>query len=180
MAGFFSKICVACGNEAPCAAHPGGLVCNSVSLYRGVNRDIIRSMKYSSHKSIAKMMGGIMARHSQKPQADFLVPIPLHKGSQREYNQAELIAKGASEVWGIPVKNCLRWKIKSTNQASAKSREHRTLPAYAMEAVGDVGRNAVCLVDDVITSGNTLLAASRALEASGAAAVGAIVWGRSG
>jgi predicted amidophosphoribosyltransferase len=137
-------------------------------------------MKYSSHKSIAKMMGGIMARQSQKPQADFLVPIPLHKGSQREYNQAELIAKGASEAWGIPVKDCLRWKVKSTSQASAKGREGRKLPASAMEAVCDVERSAVFLVDDVITSGNTLRAASRALEASGASAVGAIVWSRSG
>jgi predicted amidophosphoribosyltransferase len=136
-------------------------------------------MKYSSHKSIAKMMGEIMARQSLRPQADFLVPIPLHKGSQREYNQAELIAAGASAVWGIPVKSCLRWTIKSTSQASAKSLSHRALPSRAMEAVGDVAKDAVFLVDDVITSGNTLLAASRALEASDAVVVGAIVWSRS-
>jgi predicted amidophosphoribosyltransferase len=136
-------------------------------------------MKYSSHKSVAEMMGKIMARAMPRPDVDFLVPVPLHKGSLREYNQTELIALGMSGVWGIPVKNCLRWRADTANQASSPDRESRELPAGAIETVSDVRQNALLLVDDVCTTGNTLMAASRALMASGAAELSAAVWSRS-
>jgi len=180
LAGHHSKFCAECGNEDPCARHTGGLVCRSVSLYRGVNQDVVREMKYSSHKSVAVMMGRIMANSTQKPVSDFLVPIPLHKGSEREYNQAELIARGASEVWGIPVNDCVRWKNASPNQASLPGGRNRKLPGEAMETTKDVREKRIFLIDDVCTTGNTLVAASMACKRSGAPVAGAMVWSRSG
>jgi predicted amidophosphoribosyltransferase len=141
-----------------------------------VNSDVIRAMKYSSHKSAAGMMGKIMARSTTAPDADFLVPVPLHKGSEREYNQAELIARGASEVWGIPVIDCVRWKIASRRQALGGG--SRELPNEAMETTKNMREKRVFLIDDVCTTGNTLMAASRACERSGAPVAGAMVWSR--
>jgi predicted amidophosphoribosyltransferase len=155
------------------------LVCRSVSYYEGVNIDVIRDMKYASHKSVALMMGEIMARLTQKPDVDFLVPIPLHKGSDRGYNQAELIARGVSGVWGIPVKDCIRWEVGVSRQASTLDRASRKLVGDVMSTVGEVRQMTVFLVDDVCTTGNTLMAASRALAASGVMTSGAMVWSRS-
>ena len=174
-----SKFCVACRRDFPCASHPDGLACSSVSRYRGANSDVIKSMKYASRKAIAVMMGEIIAGCIMRPDADILVPIPLHKGSEREYNQTELIARGASVVWGIPVKNCLRWRIYSPNQASSSDHQERVLPLDAMEAVCDVRSLRVLLVDDVCTTGNTLMAAAVAVTRAGASVGEAVTWSRS-
>jgi predicted amidophosphoribosyltransferase len=171
--------CVECGRDAPCGAHPDGLVCVSVSVYSGINRDVVHSMKYSSRKAIALMMGENMARSLPNPGADFLVPIPLHKGGEREYNQAALIAKGASRVWNVPVKDCVRWSAERGSQASSRGKAQRALPPGAMISDESAAGKNVILVDDVCTTGNTLLAAAGALEAAGANPCGAMVWGRS-
>jgi predicted amidophosphoribosyltransferase len=135
-------------------------------------------MKYSSRKAIAFMMGEIMAGILPKPGADFLVPIPLHKGSEREYNQAALIAKGASKVWNIPVGDCVRWDVKRKNQASSRTRTDRFLPPDAMTSGVALKGKRVVLVDDICTTGNTLLAAASAVTGAGALPAGAIVWSR--
>jgi predicted amidophosphoribosyltransferase len=136
-------------------------------------------MKYTSRKAIALMMGEIMARILPKPGADFLVPVPLHKSSEREYNQAKLIAYGASRVWNVPVKDCIRWNVKRNNQASSRDKTERALPDGAMAPDDAAEGKSVILVDDICTTGNTLLAAARALERAGVLPAGAMVWGRS-
>jgi predicted amidophosphoribosyltransferase len=136
-------------------------------------------MKYSSRKAIALMMGEVMARALPKPDVDFLVPIPLHKGSEREYNQAGLIAKGASRVWNIPVKKCVRWNTERKSQASSLNKSDRALPRDAMTSDGTAEGKSVILVDDICTTGNTLLTAACALERAGVHPFGAMVWGHS-
>ena len=174
-----SKFCVTCRRDFPCVRHPDGLACSSLSFYGGVNRDVIKSMKYASRKAIAVMMGKIIAGRMARPDVDILVPVPLHKGSEREYNQTELIAKGASMIWGIPVQNCLRWTIYSPSQASSSDHFDRALSSNAMEAVCDVRFRRALLVDDVCTTGNTLMAATIAMTRSGASVFEAVTWSRS-
>ena len=173
-----SKFCVTCRRGFPCGRHPDGLSCSSLSRYIGPNIDVIKSMKYASRKTIAVMMGKIIAGRVMRPDVDILVPIPLHKGSEREYNQTELIARGASEIWDIPVKNCLRWTMYAPSQASSSDYSDRTLPPGAIEAASVTGLRAL-LVDDVCTTGNTLMAAAIALTRAGASVREAVTWSRS-
>jgi predicted amidophosphoribosyltransferase len=135
-------------------------------------------MKYFNGRSIASMMGELMAETLPRPDVDFLVPTPLHNLSAREYNQAALIAGGASRVWKIPVENCLRWTAGSRNQASMGGRDERELPDDAMKSSDKIRGRRVLLVDDVCTTGNTLLAAKKALSRARAETVGAMVWSR--
>ena len=174
-----SKFCVICRRDFPCARHPDGLACTSLSRYIGTNIDVIKSMKYASRKAIAVMMGKISAGGITRPDVDILVPVPLHKGSEREYNQTELIAEGASMIWGIPVKKCLRWTIYTHSQAASSDHSDRALPAGSIEATCDVGLQRALLVDDVCTTGNTLMAAAIALTGAGAFVCEAITWSRS-
>jgi predicted amidophosphoribosyltransferase len=136
-------------------------------------------MKYSYCKAIALMMGEVMARILPKPGADFLVPIPLHKGGKREYNQAKLIAYGAGRIWNIPIKDCARWNVDRKSQASSLDKTSRALPSGVMTSNAGAEGKSVILVDDICTTGNTLLAAARALGEAGANPLGAMVWGRS-
>ena len=179
LSGLFFRFCVECGRDIPCALHPDGLVCRSVSAYGGINRDVIHAMKYAGGKFIASMMGELMAEILPRPDADFLVPVPLHDISAREYNQAALIAGGASRVWKIPVENSLRWASGSRSQAFKNSKGERELPDDAMKSSDKIRGRRVLLVDDVCTTVNTLLAAKRALLRARAEIAGAMVWSRS-
>lgn len=124
-------------------------------------------------------MGRLLAVHFSPPEADFLVPVPLHIDSERDYNQAELIAKGASEVWGIPVLRALRWRTVIPRQANKPGGE-RALRDDAIELiVPPRAGSAVFLTDDIYTTGSTLRSASAALSGKGIKITGAMVWSRS-
>ncbi|MDR3332343.1 MAG: hypothetical protein LBT08_06925 [Synergistaceae bacterium] len=138
-------------------------------------------MKYSNGRSIARAMGELIAARIERPAADFLVPVPLHIGSEREYNQAELIALGASAVWGIPVKMALSWRADVARQATQGTSGDRVLPEDAMRMTAALRAGTrIYLLDDVYTTGNTLAAAARAMAAGGATVAGAAVWSQSG
>ncbi|MDR3355496.1 MAG: double zinc ribbon domain-containing protein [Synergistaceae bacterium] len=181
LVGLNEAFCMACGQPVPCAAHPGGPECRAATEYFGACRDVVHVMKYENGRSLARNMGVIMGRRLPRPRADFLVPVPLHAGSEREYNQAEVIAEGASSVWGIPVRPVLRWDADVERQALRSSGGGRQLPAGAMAVNRAVAaRSAVLLIDDVFTTGSTLAAASDALRKVGAEVKGAAVWSRGG
>jgi ComF family protein len=106
---------------------------------------------------------------------DYLVPIPLHRRKLRErgYNQAELIASGMSEVTGIPVRTDLVRRKKFTQTQTMLSLEERKKNMDdAFEevpvAIRNLENNTCILVDDVITTGSTIISCARELRAAGA------------
>jgi predicted amidophosphoribosyltransferase len=137
-------------------------------------------MKYENARRVAGMMGEALASRFAPPDADFLAPVPLHKSSERDYNQAEIMAMGAGKVWCLDTVRALEWKIRFSRQALKSGRERAPLPEDAMTATVALDGVRVFLVDDVYTSGGTMRAAARAVEAAGAAVTGAMVWSRAG
>jgi predicted amidophosphoribosyltransferase len=121
-------------------------------------------------------MGERIARSVAASGADCIVPVPLHKNSRRNYNQARLIAEGAGGVWGIPVISVLAWSRDVSRQAT-KMTEERLLPDDAIIAAKNaVPYRKVCLTDDVYTTGSTLRAAASALERAGRTVAAVVVW----
>jgi predicted amidophosphoribosyltransferase len=134
-------------------------------------------MKYRGSRRVAVMMGERIARTLAVPDADCLVPVPLHKDSSRDYNQARLIAAGAGRVWGIPVISALAWSRNVPGQARKRGADERFLPDGVIIVSKDVTPyRRICLIDDVHTTGNTLRAAASALERAGRSVTAAMVW----
>jgi predicted amidophosphoribosyltransferase len=171
--------CLECGRDSPCGEHRGALV-RAASVYAGASKELIRIMKYENGRSVAAMMGRLLAMRFGRPEADFLVPVPLHKSSERDYNQAEIIAREAGKIWRLDTPRALRWKLAIPRQAIRPGGDDRSLPEGAMTAVRDLRGARVFIVDDVYTSGSTMKAAVQALEKAGAAVTGAMVWCRAG
>jgi predicted amidophosphoribosyltransferase len=136
-------------------------------------------MKYRNGCEIALLMGEMMADRFARPDADFLVPVPLHKSSDRDYNQAEIMARGAEKIWRIPVASPLRW-CRGTQRQALKPGADRALSEDALTGRPLETGTRVFIVDDVYTSGSTMRTAARTLEKMGVSVTGAMVWSRSG
>ena len=99
-----------------------------------------------------------------------LVPIPLSavKLRKRGYNQAEILAKELSRKFNFPVQNLLE-RVKETKTQVGLSNLQRKLnikEAFVFKRQGLKVAN-ILLVDDVVTTGSTLLEAAKTLKKSG-------------
>ena len=128
--------------------------------------DIIYALKYHGRDDIAENMGATIARQLDREgffaDIDVLVPVPLTRKRrwQRGYNQSLCIAQGISSVTGIPVEQALkrtRFSISQT-QLTAEERRNNVEKAFKLQKTEAVRGRHVLLVDDVVTTGSTMLA----------------------
>jgi len=161
----------------------------SVSRYRarGVVRDLIHRFKYSSeyhlrHQLAAWAAAGLEDERLRNPDFDALVPVPLHatRKREREFNQAEAIARLLSERCEKPVLNVLQ-RIRYTDSQTRHDRAERMenlRGAFRMRQPDSVLNRHLVLVDDVFTTGSTVEECARVLMKAGAASVRALVVAR--
>lgn len=99
---------------------------------------------------------------------DFIIPIPLHpkKEKIRGYNQSHVIAEGISEIMNVPIaERCLVRSV-FTDTQTKKSREERyqnVKDIFEVKNDDKLEGKHVLLVDDVLTTGATLMSAGKAL-----------------
>ncbi len=110
---------------------------------------------------------------------DRIVPVPLHpvKQREREFNQAERLARALSRATGIPLDSRLLRRDRATRTQTRLSREERQANvrrAFSLRHAGQLDGRRYVLVDDVFTTGATTNACARILKEAGAANV--CVW----
>jgi ComF family protein len=116
------------------------------------------------------------------PAVDCVVPVPLHwrRRLSRGYNQAERIARPLAGLLGLPFDPVL-FRSRATPPQSRLGRTHRLANlrrAFRVPRPQAIRGLHLLLIDDVATTGATLDAAAEALKRAGAAAVTALVAGR--
>jgi ComF family protein len=154
---------------------------------RGVVRDFIHRFKYWREYRLRHPLAAWAAEaleddriHRQPP--DALVPVPLFNARRRnrEFNQAEVLARLVGRRAGIPVSDCLLRVRNTTSQVAfdRKTRMENLRNAFQMrQSTGVRGRHLV-LIDDVLTTGSTLDECARVLIKAGAASVRAVTVAR--
>ena len=162
-------------------AYHGALVCYAPFFYAGVVQDLILRYKFKN----ARWMASYMAKKmwdSLKDLAEFdvITCVPLHKKRRkwRGYNQARLLAEEISRLSGKPYREML-FRQRNTKQQSllsAAERLENVKDAFVPILGADVGGKRVLLVDDVTTTGSTLLACNAALKKLGVKRVEAAVF----
>jgi competence protein ComFC len=108
--------------------------------------------------------------------ADVVVPVPLHRDRERErgYNQADLIARPLARRLKLPHRAVLLVRTRPRPDKQVLTMEERwesVRGAFATRPGSQVDNLRVLLVDDVMTTGATLDACSRALLDAGAKSV---------
>ena len=144
--------------------------------YDEQTKRIVLPLKYADRVENARALAPHMLRAGAAlvQAADWLVPVPLHRWRllTRRYNQAALLAQAVSRLSGRPtVLDGLR-RIRHTAPLGNKSPDDRAaelagafvVRASRLERLVD---SRVLLVDDVLTSGATAEACTRALLAAG-------------
>jgi len=110
---------------------------------------------------------------------NFIAPVPLHplKQREREFNQAEILARHLSDATKIPLNTKLLRRVSPTMTQTLLTREQRAKNmrgAFALRNGVKLDGERVVLVDDVFTTGATTSACAQALRAAGAGEV--CVW----
>lgn len=134
---------------------------------------IIHNIKYRNMPSmgqwIAARAATDMAASGFFDDVDVVVPVPLHRDklAQRGYNQAEMIARGIAQVTHATV-SCKLVAVKghsTQTQKGAYERWVNTRDTYATaaDAATALTGKHVLIVDDVVTTGATMLACAEAI-----------------
>lgn len=139
----------------------------------GPVRQILYALKYYGNQRIGVFMGRCMAAEL-KPSGffdgiDCLMPVPLHaaKLKHRGYNQSASLAEGISAVTGIPVGEGLLVKVRSTDTQTRKSSYERWVnmrDVFVCPSERLLEGKHVLLVDDVFTTGATMVACADAMQ----------------
>lgn len=154
----------------------------------GSGRGIVHALKYGGWHAVADDMAERMARLDWpldvRKERAALVPVPLAASRARErgYNQSERLAHALARRWQLAVWDDVVARTRETRTQTRLTPDERAgnvHGAFAATAARNVLRGAhVVLVDDVVTTGATLVACAAALCAGGARIVSFVTFGR--
>ena len=131
------------------------------------------SIKYDRNLNAGKHFGIRIGHHLSNSEwfqdIDAIIPVPLHwfRRWKRGYNQAEIIASGISQEMKAPIRTDILKRKKYTKtqiRLSITEKSRNVSGAFDVIPGSYEGINHILLVDDVFTTGSTLLACYMALR----------------
>jgi len=134
----------------------------------------IRAVKFRGERVFARVLGELLAREHRSrgwELPECIVPMPLHLARLRErgFNQSLEIARFAAASLGARVDSRLLARRIATREQSGLSLESRRKNVRgAFEVVRPLPAGRIALLDDVVTTGSTAMAAIEALRDAGA------------
>ncbi|MFQ3597473.1 MAG: ComF family protein [Chloroherpetonaceae bacterium] len=147
---------------------------DALSLYRfykqGNLQSLIHSIKYDGISQLAveqgRRLGDALRREKPHSTFDCIVPMPLHhiRKIERGYNQAERLARGVSEVIGVPVKELVGRTRYTSTQTGFTLEGRKQNIKNAFECAVPLNGEHVLLIDDVFTTGSTLMECAKTLK----------------
>ena len=135
--------------------------------------NILYKLKYKNHPEIGVVMGRMMAKELMNSglfeDIDTLVPVPLAKKRERQrgYNQSLELAKGVSEVTGLPIADKIIKRTKFVGSQTHRGRwERNENVEHVFELIdGDsISGKHLLLIDDVVTTGATIIACAKEIQ----------------
>ncbi len=139
----------------------------------GKVQHLLHQLKYQGNKDAGFFLGqqlGESIKDSELFQGiDYIIPIPLHpkKEHLRGYNQSLVISQGVEDKTNIPImRDCLARKVFTSTQTK-KSRDERwenVKDIFEIRNHKMLENKHVLIIDDVLTTGATLLAAGKTLS----------------
>lgn len=181
-----NHICTACSIDIPCTRYhelkfnpmeqlfAGKILIEKAVGYFFYEKDnpysnIIHEMKYRNMPQLGQYFASTYAKTLIQSglfsDIDFIIPVPIHhkKEIKRGYNQSEYIARGFAEVLKAPVLTDIIIAIKEHETQTHKGileRWQNTQGIFTAQNTEILNGKHVLIVDDVVTTGATLLSAA--------------------
>lgn len=165
-----------CGD---CFTEPPFDEIRSACLYEGVVAELIVRFKYSRALYLLTPLGEILLegylRHFGNESFHLVIPVPLHRERLRErgYNQSALLAGFLAKRRGFLVNP--RAVVRKRNtipqvKLSGRERRNNLKGAFAVpqREVNLIRGRSILLIDDVVTTGTTLVEVAKVLKQAGA------------
>lgn len=155
----------------------------SAVLASGLVLDVIHRYKYRHAVWFERFLADLLIQRASPAlnpaDWDVIIPVPLHpvREREREFNQAQRLARHLSRATGLPVDSGCLERVRATHTQTTLSRGARASNMHGAFSLRrrNVIRGASCvIVDDVFTTGATTSACARQLKAAGARRV--CVW----
>jgi ComF family protein len=151
--------------------------------HQGLLRRLLLDLKFGGQAQLGPALGMLVSEHPDLRglPADMLTPVPLHgtRLRHRGYNQALELARPPAAALGCPVRPDVLRRIRATAPQTRSGRSERAdNVGGAFACACSLRGKHIVLVDDTVTTGATIRAASAALLDAGAAGVCAVVVSR--
>ena len=180
-----TDICISCSTTFTWPKYQKKKWITSFWNYRDPHAELIlRHIKSMPNERIAHYCAQLFSERILNrpgdPDSWIIIPIPIAstRFRQRGFNQSELIARALSQQFTIPLITSVLIKAHHTKkQGTARSREERASNIVGSFSVRNhhliTGKNII-LIDDIVTTGSTLIEARHTLIQAGAHRV--IAW----
>ena len=175
-----NHLCSACLKRPPSFS-----IVHAAGLYQGNIKDAVQQLKYRNQLTLAeplgRRLGKIVAAAGTGFAPDCIVPVPLHphRLRQRGYNQALELARPISRELNVPLETTLLQRSRKTLQQqglSATERKRNLRNAFSLSSKPPELK--ILLIDDVMTTGETVRECCRVLVAGGVKEVQVAIIGR--
>ncbi len=188
-----NPVCRECSKKLPYALGIGqeqqlahGIRCYSPLYYEGYVRDSLLRYKFHSAVGYAEVYAEFLSKciDENEISCDSITWVPLSRRRLRSrgYDQARLLAEALARKCALPCGGSLR-KLRNnpaqSRSGNAARRKANVSGIYAPLDEASVDGKRLLLVDDIVTTGATLLECAKELKSAGAKEVTCITVARS-
>ncbi len=176
-----SQICTKCRELLDCSLLTvpfevnDRLICASAFYYQEPLRDAFLRYKFEGMDVYAPVFGRYMARAAMCQLGgsfDLITwaPVSKKRRSERGYDQSQLLAAQVAEAYRLsPVPTLKKTRHnKAQSSLGAADRAKNVQGIYSLVPGADVAGRRILLIDDILTTGNTLSACAAVLSEAGA------------
>ena len=161
-----------------CLTHPPSFTLHrSFGKYEGILKEIILLFKFKGKRILGRKLAyfayNVLKLNKEFLESEIIIPVPLHPKKERErgFNQCEVLALELAKLTNKKFFKNILIKIKNTPPQSIlnlRERKNNVKGAFYVKNNSFIYNKNILLIDDIYTSGCTILECSKVLKKAGA------------